>query len=244
LREQAAAAAANVEILSEAAIRREQWYDREITTQGNADAARAELHTRGVEPDHEPDRVTTEEWLAAEADARQTDDEHRPITENDLRDPILETAAGWRVPDPRSPELAAELPKPEPIAELDQTGQAPTPGLQAGRKQRANNAHTSLGPSLAVRQIEALVATSSLAAALAADQISQEDTHNAYEAEHRVIDSLAAGRRRRDATDLDHAIATGTALGDDHGAGMDSGRDVGAEYGIDDDKGQGAEIEL
>jgi hypothetical protein len=251
LREQEADAAAHVEVLTEAAARREQWYDLEIVTQGNADAARAELKSRGIDPDREPDRITAEEWLATEADARRADDEHRTITEHDIDDPAVTAELARRLPDPNSPELATDLPKPRPIAEVDDAAQAhrqeALPGLEPGGQRRSvNNARTSLGPSLSVRQIEALVATSSLAALLAADQISQEAAHNAYDAEHRVIDSRAAGRRRRQAADLDHTITTGTDLANDHGA--ETGWAADAGYGLDtgpeDDKGQGAEIEL
>ena len=246
LREQAVTAAANVEILSEAAAVRDQWYEQGLPTQGNAAAARAELKSRGIDPNREPDRTTAQEWLAAEADARQADDEHRTITELDLEDPTLTADAAWGIPDPRSPEQAPELPKPQPITEIDDPGQlneqAILPGLEPGRKRPANNARTSLSPSLNVRQVQALVVTSSLAAALAADRISQEAAHKSYEAEHRVLDSLAAGRRRRDAADLDHAIATSTDLGAD--AGWDADAGYGIDSGTDDDKGRGAEIEL
>src|SRR6185503_8875610 len=58
-----------------------------------AEAARAELRERGIEPGHEPDRVTAEEWLAAEDRARREDDPHRRVTEIDV-------AAGSAAPAP------------------------------------------------------------------------------------------------------------------------------------------------
>jgi hypothetical protein len=251
LREEAATAGANVEILTEAATVREQWYDLEIATQGNADAARAELKSRGIDPDHEPDRTTAQEWLDAEADARRADDEHRTITDLDLEDPTQAAEAAWSIPDPRSPELATDLPKPQPITEIDDAGQQneqpALPGLDQGRKRAVNNARTRLGPSLSVRQVQALVVTSSLAATLAADRISQEAAHKSYDAEHRIVDSLAAGRRRREAADLDHTIATNTGMHTDHGTdyAADTGSDgYGIDSGADDDKDRGAEIEL
>jgi conjugative relaxase-like TrwC/TraI family protein len=248
LRDQAAAAASAVEILSDAAARREQWYQRELHTHANADAARAELQARGHDPDHEPDRITAEEWLALDAEARQADDVHREPTEHDLEADALVDHADLTTDGAPSPELASEQPYPEPIAELDEATQPAIPGLVVPGQRSVNNARTALGPSLSVRQLQALVATSSLAAAIAADQISQETAHDAYEAEHRAIASLTAGRRRRDAAGLDQALTAGTDTyaGRDagHAFGADTGHDSGADYGLDDDKGQGWEAEL
>jgi hypothetical protein len=47
-------------------------------------AADDELRRRGIVPGTEPDRTTAEQWFAADHQARQADDEHRTVTENDL----------------------------------------------------------------------------------------------------------------------------------------------------------------
>lgn len=63
---------------------RRQWLDANALTLAHAEAARAELRERGLDPGHEPDQVTATDWLTAEDTARREDDLHRPITETDL----------------------------------------------------------------------------------------------------------------------------------------------------------------
>jgi hypothetical protein len=65
---------------------RQSWLAANSTTLAHAEAARAELRERGIDPGHEPDRVTAAEWLEAEAAARAEDDQHRVITRSDLAD--------------------------------------------------------------------------------------------------------------------------------------------------------------
>lgn len=73
---------------------RAAWAQNVAWTRAAAEAAAEELTRRGLTPGAEPDRVTPEEWLAAERAAREADDAHRSITENDLADERNDEAAG------------------------------------------------------------------------------------------------------------------------------------------------------
>ncbi len=70
----------------EAAHARALWLIEHSETLSAGDAAREELTRRGITPGREPDRVTAQEWLQADAEARAADDAHRTITEADLAD--------------------------------------------------------------------------------------------------------------------------------------------------------------
>lgn len=71
-----------LELIDEA---RAAWYAETIATREAAQRAADELANRGNPIGEEPDRCTAEEWLAAEQQARAEDDEHRPVTETDVR---------------------------------------------------------------------------------------------------------------------------------------------------------------
>jgi hypothetical protein len=229
LRAQAAEAAATVHRLTEADDARTAWYTTTLETRTTGDAAQAEADRRGINLHDQPDRVTAEEWLALEAQARLDDDHHRPISETDLdlADPDLTMHADWHVPDPRSPELATHhtaAPAAQ-VDEVDEHGQGVIPGLHPDAKRPRNHAYTTLGPSITAQQLEALAATTALTAALTADHLSQDTTHAEHEQEERAIDAWDAGRRRREAAELDHAVTTGTDLG------AEAVHDAGTEYG-------------
>lgn len=72
---------AELELIDEA---RGLWYAETAATREAAQRAVDELAARGRPVDEEADRVTAEEWLAGERQAREEDDEHRPIVETDV----------------------------------------------------------------------------------------------------------------------------------------------------------------
>jgi conjugative relaxase-like TrwC/TraI family protein len=86
-------------------------------------------------------------------------------------------------------------------------------------------------PARSPQEIEILTAGASLALSVMADRASQEDAHTAAEQEDLAIETLEAGRRRRELADLDTTLtATGTSTGTgadaaeathDEGAGWD-----------------------
>jgi hypothetical protein len=233
LRAQAQDAALRVQTLTEAADARGRWLADVAETQVNGEAADDELHARGITLGDEPDRTTAEEWLAAEAEARAADDEHRPITEADLRDHVRAAEADWSLPEPRSPELAADLPRPEPIAMADEPIQEPLPGLEPRR--RTGSARTVLGPSIGARQLEALAATTALTTAITADRISEQAAHEQSEQESRAIEAAEAGRRRREAAELDEGLAAGKNAADQ---GLDFTNEPHFDaLGLDDEAG-------
>jgi conjugative relaxase-like TrwC/TraI family protein len=69
------------EQLQVVADEREALIEESAMTRDLGHRAEDELNERGIEVGKEPDRCTAEEWLAAEAQARVEDDEHRIITE-------------------------------------------------------------------------------------------------------------------------------------------------------------------
>jgi conjugative relaxase-like TrwC/TraI family protein len=109
--------------LTEVDDARRVWLTENATTLKAADAARAELRERGIETGHEADRVTADEWLAAERQSRREDDPHRPVTEVDIdtadssdRDNIATShAAAVVVPDLLPTAAAAGVLPADPI---------------------------------------------------------------------------------------------------------------------------------
>jgi hypothetical protein len=206
-------AAWTVERLTKAAAARAKWFKATTMTHVHGDAAQTEADRRGIDLDHEPDRTTAEEWLTAEHQARAANDEQDELAETELHDHEATTHAAWSIPDPRSPELTADLPRPNHVAEPEEPGQAPIPGLQVEETRPKNDreyaSRTVIEPSVTAAQAEALATTAALVTAITNDHGSEEAAHLAAEQEHRQIDSLEAGRRRRDAAELDNAITTG-----------------------------------
>jgi hypothetical protein len=212
----AAEARASVANYTEQARERADWVGHVMVTQVNGEAAEHELSARGITPGDEPDRTTTEEWLAHQGEHEAIEDAHRPITEDDItRVPEADRRAvdAWSLPDQRAPEL-------------DQ------------HTQRTDRALRHPSPQIAA--LGALVTAANLTVdQYLADQRSQEAAHEAAEAEHLHLDALEAGRRRREAAHLDHAITHGHDLE----AGIDAGHDAGSEAELDD-KAAGWEPEL
>jgi hypothetical protein len=97
------------------------------------------------------------------------------------------------------------------------------------------SARTEVEPSVTAAQAEALAAAAALVTAIAADHASDEAAHHAAEQEHRAIESLGAGCRRRDAAELDDTLTTGhdtTEIGVDQSfePTVEPGLDLGADH--------------
>ncbi len=84
LDEQAAAAREAADRLADLAQLRAGWLGASVETREAGRAAREELLRRGIDPDQPANRVSADEWLAAERSARETDDAHRVVTEADV----------------------------------------------------------------------------------------------------------------------------------------------------------------
>ena len=80
--------------LAEVAEERGRYLAHHAETLATGDAALAELTRRGLGPGTESDRTTAEEWLAADNEARQTDDDYRTIAEQDVSTQHHPAAAG------------------------------------------------------------------------------------------------------------------------------------------------------
>ncbi len=91
---------------------RAEWAASTAVTLDRGRRAYDELCRREIDPEAAPDRITAEEWLAAEAAARQADDPHRVITEADLRDPAVEEhLAAEDEAEGEEPEFTREEPE-------------------------------------------------------------------------------------------------------------------------------------
>jgi len=81
--EQLAVLAAELETADEA---RALWWSETAATRDNAERARVALGLRGIDIDNPADRVTAQEWLAADQVEKLAADPYRAITEHDLAD--------------------------------------------------------------------------------------------------------------------------------------------------------------
>lgn len=91
---------------------RAAWAAATAETRAVGERAAAELDARGLAPGREPDRVTAEEWLAADRQAREADDAHRSVTdadvEDDVRDEVIGLDRGREVDDAQHLDLGRE----------------------------------------------------------------------------------------------------------------------------------------
>jgi hypothetical protein len=244
---------------------RKEWVAASIGTRTAAERAQPEAERRGLQPGNEPDRTTTDAWLATHHQEQAADDEYRPITEidipqisnddtqwalatshpdtttedhttpaaavpvaeDDLPQPVTasaapesdvdsddldvsDDAAGLSQPtdhldDDTAPALAEEpighqvADADEPAAEdIDAAGTAEDAGRQAVAAATAPKP-----PRAELAELEAMTTSSSLALSRLADQVSQDSAHHRDDQEKTAIESFEAGRRRREAAELD-----------------------------------------
>lgn len=76
--------AEKVQLLEEADQARTRWFIHTADTRDKAERSKVELAARDVDLADPGDRVTADEWLEAEAQARVEDDDRRDISEHDL----------------------------------------------------------------------------------------------------------------------------------------------------------------
>jgi conjugative relaxase-like TrwC/TraI family protein len=106
--------------LDEVAKQRVAWFKHTAATRQAAQRARVELAARDMDIGGEDDRVTAEEWLAAEAEARRADEEHRPVSEADV-ERAEQHALSMEVDDEQDsdvPAARAEVPEAAPVARV------------------------------------------------------------------------------------------------------------------------------
>jgi len=84
-RAEEAALAERVAQLTEVDDARSRWLVETVVTRNNAERARVELASRGVDVDG-GHRVTAQEWLDAHLEHQVVEDQHRDITETDVAD--------------------------------------------------------------------------------------------------------------------------------------------------------------
>lgn len=198
LRALAEVKAAAATAFEQAADARVAWAARTAVTRAHAEAAAEELAQRGITPGQEADRVTAAEYLAApppDADQAEAEDEHRVVTENDVRqvDDVDDTWAARL--DEASPEVAVD--EPEPIVRVDSPAHQLTPDE----------------PTPA--ELDVMLAQASLATSVAADQASQDEAWREQDEQLKAESADAAGRARRDAAEQEAAALAATDADED-----------------------------
>jgi hypothetical protein len=137
------------------------WAAETAVTRDLAERAERELAARGLTSGDESDRVDAATWLAEQRRAAEAEDEHRPVTELDVRLPDDE--AVWQAEaSEQAPELALE----EPVEHRQ-----PSPARDVA----------PLDPD--ELELAALTHTAAKAEERIADRDSEEAAHDAFEAE-------------------------------------------------------------
>lgn len=132
-----AAKAAALELVDQA---RAEWYADTAATRAAAYRAREELAERNVPLDDEPDRVTAEEWLAAERAARVEDDKHREVAEADVTDEAEQTSedrADQEQAEQGQDDEAKQSPDLDEVAEQVKRAQEALERIEARRAEEA-----------------------------------------------------------------------------------------------------------
>ena len=213
----AALKAASIEILTISARGRSVWASETAEGINLGNRAETELQRRGIDLGQEPDRTSSEDWLSAEREAIQAEDDERPITEADLHNELADdrTDAADEVPEAADVDERAPAEKPEPTAERTEPADD-----DAGAEQSAPDAadaaipapvsssaaHQVLPENVSVAQLEAAASITALALQRARDRASQDAAHVSDAdlddtADQAATESPEAGRRRRDAAD-------------------------------------------
>lgn len=154
--------------LAEVDDARSRWFAAVAPTKEVADRARAMLKVRGADLDAQEDRVTAEEWLAADERERARTDRYRPVNEEDLADhaAVADDAAADAVLDE-----ADELPV------LAETGMASTAEADASEyRQPAREVPEDEPTAEAVDRARDVLDE-------IADRHSQEDAHGEHDDE-------------------------------------------------------------
>ena len=227
----AAIKAAAIEPLRAAADTRARWAAASAVTFEEDRRAQTELTRRGLSIGDEPDRTTTDTWLADEQAARQADDAYRTITETDLLDHTTRdsdaaehedhdsaaqaTGQAWTEPADHD---TAETPAVELPAAVDQDETAAELAPDAGERgwgQGRSPAHAVITENPSVQEIETAATLTAAALDTLADRASQEASHHdlADIDDTAAGESDEAGRRRRESADA-HATEAAARVND------------------------------
>ena len=189
--------------LTEAADTRTQWVTHALATRNHHDRAVAEAERRDLDIDHLSDATTGPDWLTAHR-TTATEDERRPITENDILDPERDTtaiaAAEPDLDDSTGQPSAAEGPE---SPGLDGTGPEPLASRSAVTGPDRVVPERRSATEFSQIELDVTLAVAGLAAARLADLASAEDADRASHAEQLTIEAAEAGRRRREAAEFE-----------------------------------------
>jgi hypothetical protein len=204
------------------------WAERTTYTRIFGETAGAELTRRGITPGKEADRTTARTYLnpagtpdgdgldgyrdtahldelaAERARVLADDNAHRTITDADVTD---------LHPDDHS--WAARTASDGPTTRVQPAVQVPAAAYQVGE----SPAYQVAEPGMSRVQLDVLLAQAQLALTIAIDQASQDHANELADQPDRAIEAYDAGRRRRDAAELD-AQAQG------YDAGTEAGSDL------------------
>lgn len=123
---------------------RAAWLVETAVTRDNAERSRVAAGLRGIDLDDSADRVTADEWLAAEDAARRADDEHHAIGEHDLEldrdDPRADAGRGSTIEPDAADIRDTTTPDPTERAEPAQRRRVPAADEAAAALDRAQRA--------------------------------------------------------------------------------------------------------
>ncbi len=199
-RDEAAFKAAAAREYTQAAEARSQWAAATIGTRQAAEHVQPEAERRDLRPGQEADRSTTHDWMAEHQAHEAAADAYRTISEADIAT-VSENDTAWAA------------------ATYQDTAGADTPGPVLTRHGATNQkalpeavhddsaASTEGSPEYTMLELETMIAATNMATARMADRHSQDSNHDQDEQETAAIESFEAGRRRREAAELDSAAA-------------------------------------
>jgi conjugative relaxase-like TrwC/TraI family protein len=222
-----------IDPLTTASDTRRGWAATSTVTFAEEQRAREELQRRGLPLDAGQDLTTVTEWLALEHAARQSDDQHRPITELDVHqatDDLDATSTPVVADLERLPEAPTDTAWSSAYATAGMTRTSADLGITPEDRPTQSDPERGWGRSPAHRvipvdvtseELETATAVTALAVARLADRASQERSYT-READrddtfHADNVTLEAGRRRRDSAELTQPAA------DVRGSGLDLG---------------------
>ncbi len=184
--------------LTQVSEARAAWYTASLTTRHHHDRALAEAERRGLDVDHDDDRTTTTDYLTDQP-AVHAEDEHRPVSENDLAT-AAHGDATWNSATRHDTDHTQDL------------TERPTPKTLTPTSTMPNNATSNTVPAQARvpsrLELDVMVAATALALDRLADQASHDAAHADVEREAQAAEAEDAARRRRDAFDQ-QATSTG-----------------------------------
>jgi hypothetical protein len=196
--------------LDEQSTARGHWLAYYAETLNAGESAWVELRQRSQTPGTEPDRVTAEEWLAADQAARREDDAHRVITEADLYD--ADTAEGVAEAQARAEDSGADVPM------ASEMSLAP-PSAHTGAERRSRPSAAALAAEVKAAAARAQAAFDELAAHAVTDATAPAADDDWYD----TAGTEGSGEQAALARDL------GMDRSSDRSAGYDDRADSGSD---------------